>query len=148
MLRLKKYYKPYLKFILPAILFVLIVAWSDLQLPDYLSNIVNIGIQQKGIESGAPVVLSESTFQRIGELYPDEQAHLQQYYELVSPGSPESVSHTRRFFAMAAHDRRNSRNRVFCGSVIGRVKLLPVSHRRMMTLSRGLMVLGGGSVCM
>lgn len=92
MLRLKKYYKPYLKFILPAILFVLIVAWSDLQLPDYLSNIVNIGIQQKGIESGAPVVLSESTFQRIGELYPDEQAQLQQYYELISPGSPESVS--------------------------------------------------------
>lgn len=92
MLRLKKYYKPYLKFILPAILFVLIVAWSDLQLPDYLSNIVNIGIQQKGVESGAPVVLSESTFQRIGELYPDDQAQLQQYYELVSPGSAQSQS--------------------------------------------------------
>jgi ATP-binding cassette subfamily B protein len=92
MLRLKKYYKPYIKFILPAILFVLVVAWSDLQLPDYLSDIVNIGIQQKGVESGAPVVLSESTFERIGELYPDEQAELQQYYELVSPGSPQSES--------------------------------------------------------
>ncbi len=90
MLRLKKYYKPYLKFILPAILFVLIVAWSDLQLPDYLSDIVNIGIQQQGVESGAPVVLSESTFQSIGDLYPDEQARLQQYYELVAPGSPQS----------------------------------------------------------
>ena len=90
MLRLKKYYKPYLKFILPAILFVLIVAWSDLQLPDYLSDIVNIGIQQQGVESGAPVVLSESTFQSIGDLYPDEQAKLQQYYELVAPGSPQS----------------------------------------------------------
>jgi len=92
MLRLKKYYKPYMKFILPAILFVLVVAWSDLQLPDYLSNIVNVGIQQKGVESGAPVVLSESTYQRIGELYPDEQAQLQQYYELVTPGSPQSVT--------------------------------------------------------
>jgi ATP-binding cassette subfamily B multidrug efflux pump len=92
MLRLKKYYLPYLKFILPAILFVLVVAWSDLQLPDYLSDIVNIGIQQKGVESGAPVVLSESTFQRIGELYPDEQAKLLQYYELVAPGSPQSQS--------------------------------------------------------
>ena len=90
MLRLKKYYKPYLKFILPAILFVLVVAWSDLQLPDYLSDIVNIGIQQQGVESAAPVVLSESTFQRIGEFYPDEQAQLQQYYELVSPGSAQS----------------------------------------------------------
>ena len=92
MLRLKKYYKPYMKFILPAILFVLVVAWSDLQLPDYLSNIVNVGIQQKGVESGAPVVLSESTYQRIGELYPDAQAQLQQYYELVTPGSPQSVT--------------------------------------------------------
>ena len=90
MLRLKKYYKPYIKLILPAILFVLVVAWSDLQLPDYLSDIVNIGIQQQGVESGAPVVLSEATFQRIGELYPDEQAELQQYYELVSPGSAQS----------------------------------------------------------
>ena len=90
MLRLKRYYKPYLKFILPAILFVLVVAWSDLQLPDYLSDIVNIGIQQQGIESGAPVILSESTFQNIADLYPDEQAQLQQYYELVSPGSPTS----------------------------------------------------------
>lgn len=92
MLRLKKYYKPHMKFILPAILFVLVVAWSDLQLPDYLSNIVNVGIQQKGVESGAPVVLSESTYQRIGELYPDAQAQLQQYYELVTPGSPQSVT--------------------------------------------------------
>jgi ATP-binding cassette subfamily B protein len=90
MLRLKRYYKPYIKFILPAILFVLVVAWSDLQLPDYLSDIVNIGIQQQGVESGAPVVLSESTFQNIAELYPDEQAQLQQYYELVAPGSPTS----------------------------------------------------------
>jgi ATP-binding cassette subfamily B protein len=92
MLRLKKYYRPYIKLILPAILFVLVVAWSDLQLPDYLADIVNIGIQQQGVESGAPVVLSESTFQSIGELYPDEQAELLQYYELVSPGSPQSES--------------------------------------------------------
>ncbi len=90
MLRLKKYYRPYIKFILPAILFVLVVAWSDLQLPDYLSDIVNIGIQQQGVESGAPVVLSESTFQSIGDMYPDEQAELLQYYDLISPGSPQS----------------------------------------------------------
>jgi len=38
------------------------------------------------------VVLSESTFQNIGKLYPDEQAKLLQYYELVSPGSPQSES--------------------------------------------------------
>lgn len=90
MLRLKKYYLPYIKYILPAILFVLVVAWSDLQLPDYLSDIVNIGIQQNGIESGASEVLSEGTFQQIGVLYPDEQAKLQEFYDLVSPGSPES----------------------------------------------------------
>ena len=90
MLKLKKYYLPYLKYILPAILFVAVVAWSDLQLPDYLSDIVNIGIQQDGIESGAPEVMSETTYQRVGLLYPEAQAELGQYYDLVSPGSPES----------------------------------------------------------
>ena len=90
MLKLKKYYLPYLKYILPAILFVAVVAWSDLQLPDYLSDIVNIGIQQNGIESGAPEVMSETTYQRVGLLYPEAQAELGQYYDLVSPGSPES----------------------------------------------------------
>ncbi len=48
MLRLKKYYRPYLKFILPAILFVLVVAWSESAVASYLSDIVNIGIQQQG----------------------------------------------------------------------------------------------------
>ena len=90
MLKLRKYYLPYLKYILPAILFVLIVAWSDLQLPDYLSEIVNVGIQQNGIDSGAPAVLSESSFQRIGELNPDAHAKLQHFYDLVSPGSAQS----------------------------------------------------------
>ena len=90
MLKIKKYYLPYLKYILPAILFVAVVAWSDLQLPDYLSDIVNIGIQQNGIESGAPEVMSETTYQRVGLLYPEAQAELGQYYDLVSPGSPES----------------------------------------------------------
>ncbi len=90
MLRLKKYYRPYLKYILPAILFVLIVAWTDLALPDYFSDIVNVGIQQKGIKSAAPEVISQGTFQSIVGLYPEEQEKLLQYYELKSPGSPEA----------------------------------------------------------
>jgi len=101
MLRLKKYYKPYLKLILPAILFVLIVAWTDLQLPDYLSDIVNVGIQQQGIESGAPAVLSQSTFNSIGDFYPEEQEKLLQYYELVSPGSAQSEALVSDFPAAA-----------------------------------------------
>lgn len=90
MQRLTKYYRSYLKYILPAILFVLAVAWTDLALPDYLSNIVNVGIQQRGIESAAPKVISQTTFQAIGGLYPDVHEDLQPFYDLVSPGTAQS----------------------------------------------------------
>lgn len=49
MLKLRKYFKPYIFITIVAILFIFIQAMSDLALPDYMSNIVNQGIQQGGI---------------------------------------------------------------------------------------------------
>lgn len=49
----------------PAILLIIVVlvvqAYCDLALPSYTSNIVDVGIQQGGIEDGVPNVLREST---------------------------------------------------------------------------------------
>jgi ATP-binding cassette subfamily B protein len=42
-------------------------AMADLKLPDLMSNIVNTGIQNKGIESAAVDVLSEDTFLKLTE---------------------------------------------------------------------------------
>ena len=54
--------KPYLGGLLLAILLLFIQANADLALPDYMSRIVNVGIQQGGIEKAVPLVVSPDTF--------------------------------------------------------------------------------------
>lgn len=63
--RVLKYLKPYTLLVLAAILFVFIQAMSELTLPDYMSKIVNIGIQQSGIEDATPEAISSSTMEKV-----------------------------------------------------------------------------------
>ena len=55
MLRLIKYSKTLCLFILLAIALLFVQANADLALPDYMSKIVNNGIQQGGVENAVPV---------------------------------------------------------------------------------------------
>ncbi len=54
MFRLFKYLKPYTWLLLAAIALLFVQAMADLALPNYMSEIVNVGIQQGGIESALP----------------------------------------------------------------------------------------------
>ena len=59
MIKLFKFLKPYGGAVL-AILCVLIVqAYCDLSLPTYTSDIVNVGLQQKGIDEKIPEMIGE-----------------------------------------------------------------------------------------
>ena len=58
MKKLRNYAKPYLPAIALAICLLFLRANADLALPDYLSNIVNVGIQQGGVEDPVPEQLS------------------------------------------------------------------------------------------
>lgn len=60
MLKLRKYYKPFILSILIAIALLFVQAMCDLKLPDYMSDIVNTGIQSNGIEQVAPKAISEN----------------------------------------------------------------------------------------
>lgn len=62
MLKLSKYFKPFTIAILIAIAFLFTEAMCDLKLPDYMSDIVNIGIQSNGLEQVAPKAISENGF--------------------------------------------------------------------------------------
>ena len=42
------------------VLLLCVQAWADLTLPDYTSKIVNVGIQQGGIENAAPDSITKS----------------------------------------------------------------------------------------
>ena len=60
MLKLKQYMKPYLGFLLTAVLLLFGQAMLELELPNMMSNIVNVGIQQGGITQAAPDAIDAS----------------------------------------------------------------------------------------
>ena len=49
--KLFKFMKPYAATILMIVVFLVLQAYCDLSLPGYTSDIVNVGIQQGGIDS-------------------------------------------------------------------------------------------------
>ncbi len=61
MLKLKKYLKPYALLLVLGIVFLFGQAMLELSLPNYMSDIVNVGLQQGGITSSAPQVISADT---------------------------------------------------------------------------------------
>ena len=86
MLKLFPYIKKYYLMILGSILLLFLQANVDLTLPDYLSRIVNIGIQQGGVETTIPNALRESTYEDIQLfLTPDEVAIVANVYRLIEP---------------------------------------------------------------
>lgn len=62
----------------------------DLALPDYLSNIVDTGIQQGGVENVAPVAMRESEFEKIFLFtYPENETTVLAEYTLVDENSSD-----------------------------------------------------------
>lgn len=76
---LKKFSFPIIVVI--ALLFV--QAICDLSLPDYTANIINIGIQEKGIDSTIPSVLRENTYETLISLT-EKKEEVQNIYEKKS----------------------------------------------------------------
>ncbi len=102
MLKLFKFVKTYLPLVFGAIVLLFIQANADLALPDYLSRIVNNGIQQNGVEDPLPAALRESSFQRL-LLFTDEAAAtaLQAAYSRVDAGSPQAEAYLAEYPALA-----------------------------------------------
>ena len=65
MLRLIKYLKPYAPLILLAIVLLFVQANADLALPDYMSDIVNVGIQQGGVANAVPVAIRQAEMDKL-----------------------------------------------------------------------------------
>ena len=82
MSKLLKFLKPYAGAVV-AILCVLIVqAYCDLSLPGYTSDIVNVGIQQGGIDESVPEYIGEEDFNKLLMLIPSrDRQTVQEAYE-------------------------------------------------------------------
>lgn len=85
MLKLFRYLK---KAYLPVICIVALLimqALCELSLPTYTSNIVNVGIQQGGIEDAVPEVMREQTFQGLSAVMDkDDAEEMKSAYQLYS----------------------------------------------------------------
>ena len=60
-----KYLKRSAGFIVMIVLLLFLQAYCELSLPSYTSNIVNVGIQQKGIEDGVPKQMRKETMEHL-----------------------------------------------------------------------------------
>jgi len=90
MMRLTRFLKPYLPMVLLAIVLLFVQANADLALPDYLSRIVNVGIQQGGVESPVPSAIRASRLDQVTTFLTDEEAaRVRAAYVLVDAASPD-----------------------------------------------------------
>jgi len=102
MRRILKYFKPFAWSLLLAVLLLFIQANADLALPDYMSRIVNVGIQQSGIESALPEALRDSTVDHLALfMTPDDLDEVTAHYRRVEPGSSEAAAYIDRYPALA-----------------------------------------------
>lgn len=67
-----KSFKPFIAITGVAIALLFVQAFSDLKLPNYMSSIVNVGIQQSGIEHASPDTLNENGYALIESLLPTD----------------------------------------------------------------------------
>jgi ATP-binding cassette subfamily B multidrug efflux pump len=65
MVKLLKYLKPYIAMISIAVVLLVVQVVSDLSLPNYMSDIVNNGIQQGGVENAVPQVIRQSEMNKL-----------------------------------------------------------------------------------
>lgn len=68
------------------VLLLCVQAWADLTLPDYTSKIVNVGIQQGGIENSAPEVIRKSQMNNL-LIFTKEDENILSKYTLISKKS-------------------------------------------------------------
>ena len=85
MLKLKRYLKPYFVLLVAGIVLLFGQATLELTLPNLMSDIVNVGIQQGGITSAAPQAISSDAMQLM-QLMMSEQDRtvVQESYETLS----------------------------------------------------------------
>jgi ATP-binding cassette subfamily B protein len=102
MRRILKYFKPFSVSLLAAVVLLFIQANADLALPDYMADIVNVGIQQSGVESALPEAVRKTTLDHAGLfLSSEEEASVLEHYSLINRGAPNYESYLEDYPALA-----------------------------------------------
>lgn len=92
MLKVFKYLKSSIFSVLAVILLLLVQAYLDLTLPDYTSKIVNVGVQQGGIENAAISEIGEDTLNTLVLLMDKSDAkYIMNHYEKTDTYKGEDI---------------------------------------------------------
>lgn len=88
---LSKYIRPFIASVLMIVALLFVQAMCELAMPDYMSSIVNVGINSNGIEDGVPKAIRESEYHNL-EIFmsKEEQSTFQDNYTLVTPSNATS----------------------------------------------------------
>ena len=98
MVKLAKYLKPYVLLLFLAVFFIFVQAMSDLSLPDYMSKIVNIGIQQGGITNAVPEAIRKSQMDKLLLFVtPEEKEEILKDYTLVDKSSADYNKYVKKY---------------------------------------------------
>lgn len=102
MSRILKYLKPFTFLLVLAVALLFAQANADLALPDYMSRIVNVGIQQNGVESPVPGAMRQVTMERLGIfLTADEKDLVLAQYRLIDSSSSDYETYLDQYPALA-----------------------------------------------
>ena len=98
------YYRKYLKLVLLLIVVLIVQVQCELMLPQYTSNIVNIGLQQHGIMDSVPRIVDEKTYGILLSLADNkDKKAIANSYELWNPSSDSNIN------KKIANDNKNSK---------------------------------------
>jgi ATP-binding cassette subfamily B protein len=102
MRRLLKYLKPYSLLVVLTIALLFVQANANLALPDYLSRIVNNGIQQSGVENAVPEAIRQSEMDKLFIFMSNEEkARVLEDYVLVQPTSSDADQYLEKYPVLA-----------------------------------------------
>ena len=86
MLKLRRYLKPFAASILVIVALLFAQAMCELTMPDYMSNIVNVGINSNGIEDGVLSALRAQEAEKLSLFMDEEEWQIfTDNYTLVTP---------------------------------------------------------------
>lgn len=96
-----KYLKPFAVWACLAVILLFVQNLAELWLPNYMSEVVNIGIMRGGIRDNVPRAMSEDAFGLVTAfLSEDEKVQFESSYSFAQPGSEESKREEKEFPAL------------------------------------------------
>ncbi|GAB4497888.1 MAG: ABC transporter ATP-binding protein [Anaerolineales bacterium] len=102
MMKLMKFVKPYRWMLLLSITLIFAQANLDLALPDYLSRIVNTGIQQGGVQNAMPKAIRASEMDKVVIfLSAQDKEDILASYSLITASSPNYETYLKQYPALA-----------------------------------------------